>query len=57
MSFYLIHDIFQDKVETHLVKLGFYVDPRLFHLSFDLGVQCPYPYQCDMGTNSVVGNQ
>lgn len=30
---------------------------RLFHLSFDLGVQCPYPYQCDMDTNSIGGNQ
>ena len=30
---------------------------RLFHLSFDLGVQSPYPCQCGMGGYPVVGNQ
>ena len=31
--------------------------PRLFHLSFDLGIQSPSPCQCDMGGYSVFGNQ
>ena len=30
---------------------------RLFHLSFDSGLPCPYPCQCGMGGNSIAGNQ
>lgn len=38
-----------------MTRIGFHT--RLFHLSFDLGVHFPYPYQFDMGANSAVGNQ
>ena len=43
-----------------VVKLSLYKIwhvSRLFHLSFDLGVQSPYPCQCGMGGYPVVGNQ
>lgn len=30
---------------------------RLFHLSFELGVPFPYPCQCGMGGNTIIGNQ
>lgn len=30
---------------------------RLFHLSFDLGLRSPYPFQWGMGANSIVDNQ
>ena len=33
------------------------VDARLFHLSFELGVPFPYPCQCGMGGNTIIGNQ
>jgi hypothetical protein len=45
----------EEKLCRALAKLSH--ESRLFHLSFDLGVQIPYPYQCDMGANSVVDNQ
>lgn len=32
-------------------------DSRLFHLSFELGVPFPYPCQCGMGGNTIIGNQ
>ena len=32
-------------------------DARLFHLSFELGVPFPYPCQCGMGGNTIIGNQ
>ncbi|NDV66916.1 hypothetical protein [Bacteroides sp. 224] len=49
----------RDKIEDKEKKTTSSVTPktRLFHLSFDLGVQYPYPYRCGMSANSIVGNQ
>lgn len=40
-----------------ILTMWIYFNLRLFHLSFDLEVQCPYPFQCGMGENCIVGNQ
>lgn len=55
-------DLFHNKVYEALVNLTpgikwYMGNPRLFHLSFELGVPFPYPCQCGMGGNTIIGNQ